>query len=101
MSKSKVIQHITKYNLLASLQGTPRWHKPQLQDLLAMVEKYGMPHFFLILHVDEISSLRWEEVTNIETIAKRLENNFTWKDCPMGCAMPFHTQVIKFMKEII
>jgi hypothetical protein len=34
MSKPKVIQYITKYNLLASLLGTPRWHKAQLKIYL-------------------------------------------------------------------
>jgi hypothetical protein len=101
MSESDIIRHITKYNLPASLQGTPRWHKAQLQDLLAMVEKCGMPHLFLTLTANEISSLRWQEVIDIETIVKRLENSFTWKDCPVECATLFHTRVTKFMNEII
>jgi hypothetical protein len=66
-----------------------------------MVEKCGMPHLFLILNTDEISSLRWQEVTDIEAIAKRLENSFTWKDCHMECTTLFHTRVTKFMNEII
>jgi hypothetical protein len=57
MSEPEVIQYVTKYNLPASFQGMPRWHKAQLQDLLAMVEKCGMRHFFLTLTTDEISSL--------------------------------------------
>jgi hypothetical protein len=101
MSEPKVIQHITKYNLPASLQGMPRWHKAQLQDLLAMVEKCGMPHLFLTLTTNEISSLLCKDVIYIETIAKRLENGFTWKDCLVECATLFHTQVTKFMNNII
>jgi hypothetical protein len=66
-----------------------------------MVEKCGMPHFFLILIANEMNSIQWEEVTDIETIAKRLENTFMWKDCPVECATLFHTHVIKFMNEII
>ena len=77
MSEPEVIRHVTKYNLPASLQGILRWRKAQLQDLLAMVEKCSMPHLFLTLIADEINSLQWEEVTNIETIAKKIENNFT------------------------
>ena len=73
MTEQDVLQHITKYNLPSSIQGTPRWHKSQLQDLLAMVEKFGMPHFFLTLTADETSSLRWKEVTNIEEIAKTID----------------------------
>jgi hypothetical protein len=55
----------------------------------------------LTLTADEISSLQWEEVTNIETIAKKLENSFTWKDCPVECATLFHARVTKFMNDII
>jgi hypothetical protein len=73
MSEPEVIRHVIKYNLPTSLQGMPRWHKAQLQDLLAMVEKCGMPHLFLTLTADEISSLRWKEVSDIETIAKNLK----------------------------
>jgi hypothetical protein len=101
MSEPEVICHITKYNLATSLQGTPRWHKAQLQDLHAMVEKCGMLHLLLILIANEVSSLRWEEVTNIETIAKKLENSFTWKDCLLECAMLFHARVTKFVNDII
>jgi hypothetical protein len=101
MSEPEVIRHVTKYNLPTSLQGTPRWRKAQLQDLLAMVEKCSMPHLFLTLIADEISSFRWEEVTDIETIAKKLKNSFTWKDCPVKCATLFHARVTKFMNDII
>ena len=73
MTEQDVLQHITKYNLPSSIQGTPRWHKSQLQNLLAMVEKFGMPHFFLTLTTDETSSLHWEEITNIEEITKTID----------------------------
>ena len=49
ISKQEVFQHITKYKLLTFIRGTPQWHKTQVQDLLAMVEQFEMPHFFLIL----------------------------------------------------
>ena len=77
ITKHDMLQHITKYNLPSSIQGTPHWRKSHLQDLLAMVEKFGMPHFFLILTADETSSLRWEEVTNIEDIAKTIDTSMS------------------------
>ena len=73
MTKQDVLQHITKYNLPSSIQGTPRWHKSHLQDLLAMIENFGMPHFFLTLTAHKTSSIHWEEVTNIEDIAKTID----------------------------
>ena len=101
MTKQDVLQHITKYNLPSSIQGTPRWHKSHLQDLLAMVKKFGMPHFFLTLTTGETSSLRLEEVTNIEHIAKTIYPSMSWKDCPVACATLFHAHVEKFMHDIL
>ena len=57
MNEAEVLRHVTKYNLPSSIEGSPRWHISQLQNLLAMVEKFGMPDFFLTLTVDEASSL--------------------------------------------
>jgi hypothetical protein len=96
-----VLQHITKYDLPSSIQGTPRWHRSQLQDLLAMVEQFGMPQFFLTLTTNETSSLRWEEVIQIENIAKTIDPSMSWKDCPVECATLFHARVQKFMHDVL
>ena len=101
MTEHDVLQHITKYNLLSSIQGTPRWHKSHLQDLLALVKKFGMPHFFLTLTTDKISSIRWEEVTHIEDIAKTIDPSMSWKDGLVECATLFHACVEKFMHDIL
>jgi hypothetical protein len=39
MIDAQVLKHIVKYKLPSSIQGSLRWHKFQLQDLLTMVEK--------------------------------------------------------------
>ena len=46
MNDVEVLQYVIKYNLPSFIEGSPRWHKFQLQNLLAMVEKFGMPDFF-------------------------------------------------------
>ena len=46
MNDAEVLQHVTKYSLPSSIEGPPQWHKSQLQDLLTIVEKFGMPDFF-------------------------------------------------------
>ena len=66
MNEAEVLQHVTKYSLPSSIEGTPRWHKSQLKDLLAMVDKFGMSNMFLILTADEVNFLRWEDVADIE-----------------------------------
>ena len=101
MTEHDVLQHIINYNLPSSIQGTPRWHRSHLQDLKAMVEQFGMPHFFLTLTADETSSLRLKEVIHIEDIAKTMDPSMSWKDCPVECATLFHTRVQKFMYDIL
>jgi len=71
MNEKDILRGIVKYNLLANIPCTLQWHKVQLQDLLYMVKHFGMPHFFLTLIVDETSSLRWEEIIDIEKIANK------------------------------
>ena len=96
-----MFQHITRYNPLSSIQGTPRWHKSHLQDLLAMVEKIRMPHFLLTLIADKTSSFRWEEVMNIKNITKTIDLLMSWKDFFVECATLFHARVKKFMHDIL
>jgi hypothetical protein len=86
MNEAEILQHVTKYSLLFSIEGTPRWHKSELKDLLAMVDKFGMSDLFLTLTADEASSLRWEEIADIEQIVQQINKSMTWKDCPVECA---------------
>ncbi len=72
MSEEDILKRIVKYNLFANIPGTLQWHKVQLQDLLCMVKHFGMPHSFLTLIVDETSSLWWEEIIDVERIAKQI-----------------------------
>ena len=92
--------YITKYNLPSSIRRTPRWHKSHLQDLMSMVKKLGMPHFFLTLTADETISVCWEEVTHIENITKIIDTLMSWKECLVECAALFHARLEKFMHEI-
>jgi hypothetical protein len=70
MIDAQVLKHIIKFKLPSSSQGSLRWHKFQLQDLLTMVEKFGMSHFILTLIVDEMTSSRWHVCNDMEHLAK-------------------------------
>ena len=72
-----------------------------MQDLLAMTEQFGMTCFFLILIADETSSLRWEEVIQIEDIAKTLAPSMSWNNYLLECATLFLARVKKFMHDIL
>ena len=101
MNEAEVLQHATKYSLPSSIEGTPCWHKSQLKDLLAMVDKFGMPDLFLTLTADAASSLRWEDVADIEQIVQQIDKSMTWKDCPVKCAFLFHSCFQKFLHDYI
>jgi hypothetical protein len=70
MTDAPVFKHIVKFKLPSSIQGSFRWHKFQLQDLLTMVEKFGMSHFILTLIIDEMTSSRWHVFNDMEHLAK-------------------------------
>jgi len=38
MTNVEILGHIVKYKLPLLIQGSPTWHKSQLQDLLTMVK---------------------------------------------------------------
>jgi hypothetical protein len=93
--------HIIKYRLPSSIQGFPTWHISQLQDLLTMVNAFGMFHFFLTLIIDEMASTRWIEFNDIEYFVKQIHPNMLWKDCLVECATLFHSRVNMFMHQHI
>jgi len=72
MSEEDILKQIVKYKLFANILGTPQWHKTQLQDLLCMVEHFGMPQFFLTLTVDETSFFQWKKLLTL----KKLQNKY-------------------------
>jgi len=54
--------------------------------------------FFLTHIVKEIRSFRWEEIIDIEKIAKQIHKLLDWKDCLIECVVLFHFRVNKFMQ---
>jgi hypothetical protein len=67
-----------------------------------MVEQFGMSHYFVILLIiDEMSSLCWEQIIDIEIIVKYLHASLNWKDCLIECAILFMGQQIHATTFII
>ncbi len=93
--------NIVTYKLLSSIQGSPMWHRSQLQDLLTMVEEFGMPLFLKTLIVDEMTLTRWHEFNDVKYLIKKIHKNMSWKDCSVECATLFHFHVNMFMHQHI
>eukprot|EP00198_Chlamydomonas_reinhardtii_P006415 XP_001695751.1 predicted protein [Chlamydomonas reinhardtii] len=70
-SDAKLIKHIIKYSLPSTMPNTPSWHRRNLQDLLALVDRWGLPTHFLTLTADEFSTSRWEEVETLEDMVRK------------------------------
>jgi hypothetical protein len=101
MTNTQISQHIMKYNFPSSFQSSPKWHKSQLQDLLTMIEKFGMPHFLKTLIAYEMTSLKWHEFNDMEYIIKQIHPNMSWKDYPIECVTLFHSRVNMFVYKHI
>ena len=46
ISTGQIIGKIVKYKLPETLTGSSSWHRNHLNDLLAFVDMYGLPHLF-------------------------------------------------------
>jgi hypothetical protein len=59
------MKHIMKYRVPADFVGSPSWHRKMFNDLLAMVNHFGMPHFFLTLTCADKAKdgYQWDEVS--------------------------------------
>jgi hypothetical protein len=56
-----------------------------------MVDKHGMPAFFLTLTADEVSGdVRWEEIKDLDTFMLKFNAGLNWQNAPVECATMFH-----------
>ncbi|MCO5551949.1 hypothetical protein L7F22_005456 [Adiantum nelumboides] len=95
------IWNIVRYKLPSTMPSTPLWHRKNLKDLIAMVDIWGLPDFFLTFTADEVSKTRKNEIEVIESLAQGFNPNYTWKDCPVECAVLFHTCLHNFLNAHI
>lgn len=102
-TESDALRHVAKHIVPKSIPGSPMYHRTQLQNLLAMVDAYGMPNFFLTLTADEVSELKWPEYDQLEDILKDLlqNPNLDWKNAPVECIRLFKARVDAFFKTHI
>ena len=102
-TENQALQHVQKYAVPKTIPNSPQYHRNQLKNLLAMVDSFGMPNFFLTLTADEVSELRWPEYTDIESTLRDLFDNpdLDWKSAPVECTRIFKARVDAFLKEYI
>eukprot|EP00798_Chlamydomonas_sp_ICE-L_P009807 gene9807-biopygen6985 len=100
-SEQEMYKSLMKYNVPHTLSGSPKWHKRHLNDLLTVVDKFGMPSFFLTLTSDEVSETKWPEISDLEARLRDIHSSLDWKDAPVECAALFNERVKLFMEKYI
>ncbi len=89
MTYAEILGHIVKYKL-PSIQGSFTWHRSQLQNLLIMVEKFGMPHFEKTLTTNKMTSTRWPKFNDMEYLIKQIHKNMSWNFFPAYIKRQWH-----------
>lgn len=89
---------LMRHSVQRQVTHSPKYWKDQYDDLLALVDAYGVPQFFLTLTADDCSQLRWEEYGSIEAFAKRFNASATVADAPLESAALFCHRTEKFME---
>jgi Helitron helicase-like domain at N-terminus len=102
LSDRQHFNHLAKTLIPPRIQGSPAYYRERLADLLAMVDKHGMPAFFLTLTADEVSGdLRWEEIKDLDTFMLKFNAGLNWQNAPVECATMFHERLQSFMNSYI
>jgi Helitron helicase-like domain at N-terminus len=63
---SEVVSSLLRNRIPATLTGSPSYFRNNLADLQCMVDKYKLPHLFMTLTADEVSSTRWPEMVDLD-----------------------------------
>ncbi|EFJ53079.1 hypothetical protein VOLCADRAFT_85991 [Volvox carteri f. nagariensis] len=93
-SDEDAIRHILKHKLPATLPNTPAWHRSNLQDLLCMVDRFGMLSFFE--HSQPMKCL-----PHAGPKSSRFCAGFTWQDAPAENAFIAHKCMQSFMTDML
>lgn len=101
VADTELVRRIAKSPTLRKVPGSAAYYKNALQDLLAMVKEFGMPHFFLTLTMDDSTDMRWHEVTDFQEILDSFCGNLNHTDMGVEMAMLFHNRLNNFMHQHI
>eukprot|EP00951_Prasinocladus_malaysianus_P048855 scaffold663058_cov62-Prasinocladus_malaysianus.AAC.1 len=78
----EVLSHVARYKVPGSVPGSNQWFKRHLDELFEATARFGLPHFFVTLTEDEVSSTRWKCFDNIEDVLHMFSQTMDWRDAP-------------------
>ena len=100
-TQQQIMQHVLKHTVPSTVPGSPAWFRRELQNLLAMVDAWGLPSFFLTLTADEHSPLKWTEINDMEQLLKSFCNSYSFENAPVECSAHFLKRLQDFFREHI
>jgi hypothetical protein len=102
LTERQHFNHLAKTLIPPRIPGSPAFYRERLADLLAMVNKHGMPTLFLTLTADEVSGdLRWQEIKDLDAFMEKFNAGLNWQNAPVECATMFHERLQSFMDSYI
>ena len=96
-----VMANAVKYDVPHAIEGSPAYHRRELQDLLCRVDAWGVPDLFMTLTADETSEFRFEEMDALDAFMERFDRSLTWRDAPVECARLFLSRYGGFLARWI
>jgi hypothetical protein len=70
-STEDILRNIIRHRVPPCMPGSPQYFQSSLRDLVCMVEHHGLPHLFLTLTEDEVSTTAWPQFDNLEECLDR------------------------------
>lgn len=98
-TQQHIMQHVLKHTVPSAVPGSPAWFKRELQNLLAMVDAWGLPSFHLMLTADEHSPLKQTEINDMEQLLKSFCNSYTFENALVECSAHFLERIQDFLRE--
>jgi hypothetical protein len=68
---------------------------------MAMVDNLGLPHLLFIVISNESFEFKWNDINNFEHVLSLMNEQLSWKDCPIECAHFFYTSMSAFWNNYI
>jgi len=96
--------NVLRYHTSETLPGTPAFFRKKLNDVRAMVTKFGMPSLFVTLTMDEVSDMRMKEVDYIVALQNVLlpeYANANWQDVPVEMARMFEARFTAWWRRFV
>lgn len=100
-TEQQIMQNVLKHSVPGNVPGSPAWFRIELSKLLARVDAWGLPSFFLTLTADEHSPLRWTEIHDMEQLLKSFCNSYSFENVPVECSTHFLNRIQDFLREHI